>query len=132
MASQGHQDSGRAAAFAASTQGFCKHMLCNNSDVHELVGHEGCLSIMLGNKQLHVQVSRAGLTFSSDMSFFVSTLRASSAACRAGRALSRPAWHSEAMALASSASLPILMASAFTYTTSPSVPEVAASGVIGQ
>lgn len=53
-------------------------------------------------------------TLSSDMSFLVRTLRASSAACRAGRALSRPAWHSEAMALASSASSPILMASAFT------------------
>jgi len=105
-------------------------MLCNNSNFYKLIGQEGCLSIVRGNKQLHVPVSQAGLTFSSDMSFFVRTLRASSAACRAGRALSRPAWHSEAMALASSASLPILMASAFTYISSMSAPEVTASGVM--
>lgn len=48
------------------------------------------------------------------MSFLVRTLSASSADCRAGSALSSPAWHSAAMALASSASLPILIASAFT------------------
>mmetsp|Transcript_35154 Transcript_35154/g.59189 ORF Transcript_35154/g.59189 Transcript_35154/m.59189 type:complete len:309 (-) Transcript_35154:3728-4654(-) len=52
--------------------------------------------------------------FSSEMSFLVSTLRAASASMRAGRALSRPAWQSAEMTLASSASFSIFDASAFT------------------
>ncbi len=76
------------------------------------VAGENLAVVVCGNVQ-----NTGVLTFSSDISFLVSTLRASSAAWRAGKALSRPAWHSEAMALASSASLPILMASAFTCTS---------------
>mmetsp|Transcript_4552 Transcript_4552/g.11467 ORF Transcript_4552/g.11467 Transcript_4552/m.11467 type:complete len:215 (-) Transcript_4552:241-885(-) len=64
----------------------------------------------------HSSTSAGGLAYalSSDMSFLVSTLSAASASASAGIALSSPAWHSKAMALASSASLPILVASAVT------------------
>mmetsp|Transcript_4405 Transcript_4405/g.16298 ORF Transcript_4405/g.16298 Transcript_4405/m.16298 type:complete len:224 (-) Transcript_4405:8961-9632(-) len=52
--------------------------------------------------------------FSSDMSFLVNTFRAFCAASSAGIAKSKPAWHSAAIWLASSASRPILAASALT------------------
>lgn len=58
---------------------------------------------------------RCAQTFSSLISFFVSTFRAASASCKAGRAFSNSAATWAAMTLASSVSFAILVASACTY-----------------